>query len=283
MVIDFHTHIFPPFFREDRKRFFPDEPAFEQLYSPPRSRLVGAEELIRSMDEEGVHKSVVFGFPWKKAAYFRRHNDYILESVMKYPDRLIGFCCLSPLSPAAAREVQRCLDSGLSGVGEIALYGRDLSSRDISRLKAIMAACEGFDVPLLLHVNEPVGPAYPGKAPITLTQVYLLLKTYPNNKIVLSHWGGGLFFYALMKKEVKDVLRNTWFDTAASPYLYSAGIYRAAVEILGEDKILFGTDYPLLSPKRYFQEMGSLHLSRVVCQKISGENAVRLLGLTDEN
>ena len=283
MVIDFHTHIFPRFFRDDRGRFFPEETAFKQLYSPPRSRLAGAEELIRSMDEEGVHKSVVFGFPWKKGDSFRRHNDYILESVLKYPDRLIGFCCLSPLSPGAAGEVQRCLDSGLSGVGELAFYGRDLSAQDISGLKAIMAACEGFDVPLLLHVNEPVGAPYPGKAPITLNQVYLLLKTYPNNKIVLAHWGGGLFFYALMKKEVKDVLRNAWFDTAASPYLYSPGIYRTAVEILGEDKILFGTDYPLLAPKRYFQEMGSLHLSPGVYQKISGANAARLLGLTDVN
>jgi len=42
------------------------------------------------------------------------------------------------------------------------------------------------------------------------------------------------------------VLANVWFDTAASPYLYRSDIYRLAAELAGEEKVLFGTDYPLL-------------------------------------
>jgi predicted TIM-barrel fold metal-dependent hydrolase len=112
-----------------------------------------------------------------------------------------------------------------------------------------------------------------------LREIYDLLRHYPSNKIVLAHWGGGLFFYSIMKKEVRDVLKNVWFDTAASPFLYDPQIYRMAVEIVGSDKILFGTDYPLISPKRYFVEMELAGLSQDSIRSICGENAVKLLSI----
>ena len=80
-----------------------------------------------------------------------------------------------------------------------------------------------------------------------------------------------------MKKEVRQALRNVWFDTAASPYLYVPEIYRVAGEIVGFEKILFGSDYPLLKPKRYLEEMASAGLSNEAISKIAGDNAAQLL------
>ena len=279
MIIDFHTHIFPAFFRDKRDLFFQKEPAFESLYRSPESRIVGREELLQNMDEEGVDRSVVFGFPWEQDVYFRRHNDYIIESVERHPDRFIGFCCFSPLSSKGPKEAERCLKAGLSGVGELAVYHSAIDS-EMSALKDIMQICSQYEAPLLLHTNEPVGHQYPGKMPINLSELYNFLKAYPANRIVLAHWGGGLFFYALMKKEVREVLKEVWFDTAASPYLYSPDIYRVAGEIIGHEKILFGSDYPLLKPGRYFEEMGTSDLSAEWFKGIVGENAARLLGIS---
>jgi hypothetical protein len=279
MIVDFHTHIFPSFFRDQRDLFFQEEPAFESLYRSPKSRLVGREELLQNMDEEGVHRSVIFGFPWEKNGHFRRHNDYIIESVERHSDRLIGFCCFSPRSSDGPREAERCLEGGLSGVGELAMYHSEISWGEVGSFKDILQICSQFDVPLLLHTNEPVGHQYPGKMPIDLSQLYNFLQAYPSNRIVLAHWGGGLFFYALMKKEVRGVLNNVWFDTAASPYLYTPDIYSVASEIVGHEKILFGSDYPLLKPGRYFEEMGSSDLSAESFKKIVGENAAQLLGI----
>ena len=87
MIIDFHMHLFSETIRENRSAYFPSEPAFKLLYDSPKSNMVGAEEALRMMDAEGVDKSVVFGFPWREAETFRRENDYILETVHKYPDR----------------------------------------------------------------------------------------------------------------------------------------------------------------------------------------------------
>jgi predicted TIM-barrel fold metal-dependent hydrolase len=77
---------------------------------------------------------------------------------------------------------------------------------------------------------------------------------------------------------VREVLHNVWFDTAASPFLYTPDIYRIAGEIVGVEKILFGSDYPLMRPARYFAEMASAGLSPQQIKQIKGLNAIRLLG-----
>lgn len=280
MIIDIHTHIFPSFFSDERDRFFKDEPAFELIYGLPGSRLATGEELVRDMDRDGVDKSVVFGFPWRKEEYFKRHNDYVMASVEKYPDRLIGFCCFSMESPGLAGEAERCLKAGMAGVGELAIYQSGFSTDRADHFEEVMALCRRFKVPLLLHTNEPVGHQYPGKAPMTLKQIYDFLKSYPSNRIILAHWGGGIFFYSLMKKEVKDVFKNVWFDTAASPFLYTPDVYRLAGEIIGFDRILFGSDYPLIKPGRYFKEIKSSLIASRAVNKILGENAANLFGKT---
>jgi predicted TIM-barrel fold metal-dependent hydrolase len=277
MIIDFHTHVFPSFFRDSVN--LSGEHAFESLYRSPKARVVGTKELLRNMDEEEIHKSVIFGFPWEKPEHYRRHNDYIIESLQRYPDRLIGFCSFSPLTPEGPKEAERCLRSGLSGVGELAVYGSGLSSRVTGALKDVMALCSQFDVPLLLHTNEPVGHHYPGKTSMTLRQIYGFVKAYPSNRIILAHWGGGLLFYALMKKEVRGVIENVWYDTAASPYLYTPDIYRVAGEVIGLERILFGSDYPLIRPQRYFKEMALAGLPPRAIEKIAGLNAAQLLRL----
>jgi uncharacterized protein len=280
MIIDFHTHIFPSYIRNDRERFFDHEPGFDSIYRHTGSRLTGVKDLLESMDNEGIAKSVVFGFPWKAAEHYKRHNDYVIESVRENPDRLIGFCAFDPMSRDAPKEVERCLDAGLTGVGEIAVYEYDFTDDIIDRFKDIMFLCAERDVPVLLHTNEPVGHFYPGKQPMSIGGLYQLLKRYPSNRIVLAHWGGGIFFYGLMKKEVRQTFGNVWLDVAASPYLYSPDIYRISGEIMGFDKILFGSDYPLIQPGRYLKEMASAGLSDDAIEKITAGNTIKFLGIS---
>lgn len=279
MMIDFHTHIFSRMIRENRERYFPDEPAFRLLYDSPKSKLAGADDIIASMDREGIDISVVFGFPWKNPEIFRRENDYIAEAVQRYPERLIGFCCFDPLSPEAPSEVERCLSRGFSGVGELAFYEQGIDDTARKRLEPVMKRCREKHVPVLIHTNEPVGHVYPGKSPNTLAQIYALAKQFPDNRIILAHWGGGIFFFSLLKKEVKETLKNIWFDTAASPFLYDPRIYREGICLAGKEKILFGTDFPLLKPSRYLTEFEKAGLSEDETAHICGINARNLLNI----
>lgn len=277
MKIDFHTHIFPKNIRQRREDFFAEEPAFELLYGSEKSKMVGAKELIESMDEQGIDKSVIFGFPWRNPGLISDHNDYIKDSIEKYPSRFIGFCCFDLSYEKATSEVIRCLDAGFSGVGELATYKNKLGNDDLKRLGPVMSLCREKNLPLLFHVNEPVGHFYPGKSENALADAYTLIKTFPENIIVLAHWGGGLFFYSLMKKEVKDLLKNVYFDTAASPFLYDKEIYQQAIRLSGAERILFGSDYPLIKPERYFAEMSAADLTSNEIESICGNNALALL------
>ena len=146
-------------------------------------------------------------------------------------------------------------------------------------LEPIMEICKDWNLPVLIHTNEPVGHQYPGKTPNTLAQIYRMIDTFSQNNIVLAHWGGGLFFFSLLKKEVKQRLNRVFFDTAASPYLYDANVYRLAIELVGVDKILFGSDFPLLPPATYFDEMKAAGLSDEEMGQVCGGNAAKLFNL----
>lgn len=279
MKIDFHTHLFPAEIRGHKNRFFEGEPVFEMLYGSPRAKMAGTADIIGAMDHAGIDMSVVCGFPWKNPRTVQANNNYIMESVARYPHRLVGFCCVNLDDETAAQEAERCLNAGMAGVGELAFYDGEIDRTALDRLAPVMDLCRDRNLPLMIHTNEPVGHQYPGKTPNTLAQLYRLPKTFPDNKIVLAHWGGGLFFYALLKREVSAVLKNVYVDTAASPFLYHPSVYRLAAEILGPGKILFGTDYPLLTAERYFDEMEQAGLSRADQDAVCGLNAARLLGI----
>ena len=280
MIIDAHTHLFPAKIRKNREAYFSDEPAFKKLYQSPKSRMIGVKELLAEMDAGRVDKSVIFGFPWKTEGLFKLHNDYIIEVVSRYPDRFIGLGCFDPLSNGAAQETRRCLEAGgLSGIGELAFYQSGIDNSALTGLKPVMDLCRNRNLPVLIHTNEPVGHQYPGKTPNTLAQIYQLVDTFPQNQIILAHWGGGLFFFNLLKKEVKQRLNHVYFDTAASPYLYDAKVYRVAIELVGVEKILFGSDFPLLPPVRYFDEMKAAGLSADEMQLICGGNAAKLFNI----
>ncbi|UCD81457.1 MAG: amidohydrolase [Desulfobacterales bacterium] len=279
MIIDFHTHIFPANIRQNRDQYFPAEPAFKLLYHSPKSKLIGATDLLNAMDENGVDKSVIFGFPWSNSEIYRFHNDYVMETVQKYSGRFIGLGCFDPKDAQAFAETERCLAGGLSGIGELAFYRSGIDDSALKQLDPIMKLCLSRNLPVLIHTNEPVGHHYHGKTPITLAQIYQLIERFPDNTIILAHWGGGLFFYSLMKKQVKERLQKVYFDTAASPFLYDAAVYRIAIELIGADKVLFGTDFPLLPPARYFSEMEQAGLTRAEIDQICGLNAQALFSL----
>jgi predicted TIM-barrel fold metal-dependent hydrolase len=166
------------------------------------------------------------------------------------------------------------VQGGARGVGEIAFYRQEMTSQDIHSMKPILSQMEKKGIPLLLHTNETLGHSYPGKGRTPLERFYEMILSFPNLPIILGHWGGGLPFYELMP-EVAKVMTNVYYDTAASPFLYSKKIYAVAREIVGIEKIFFGTDFPLISPSRYFKELEASSLSKQDRDKILGLNFSR--------
>jgi predicted TIM-barrel fold metal-dependent hydrolase len=274
MIIDTHTHLFPESFIRDRSALFADEPEFTLLYKNPKSLMAKGDQLIQAMDDHGVDIACASGFPWRNPDHARQNNDYIIECVQRWPDRLRGLACFDAAWKNAADEAVRCIDAGLSGVGELAFYLSGIDDNALDMLSDVMAVLrEKGNLPCMIHTNEPVGHAYPGKTPVTLEQIQTLAARFPDNRIILAHWGGGIFFYHIMKKQLKQTLKNIWYDTAASPFLYDPAVYDMAVQAGVLGKVLLGTDFPLLPPDRYYRDLDASGLKKQEKQAILGDNA----------
>ncbi|MBW2617724.1 MAG: amidohydrolase [Deltaproteobacteria bacterium] len=283
MIIDAHVHIFPPEVLADRTEFFNGEEAFQLIYADPAAKMVSAGELIAALDEDEVDKAVVCGFPWQKTALARKHNDYILAAAQEHPERIIPLAAVDPLDPDGLAEAERALGSGAAGLGEIGAYAADLGQPQVlAGLKSLAGLCHEAGKPLLLHANEPVGHRYPGKRPIGLAGLYQLIQASPQTRFQLGHLSGGLFFYELLKKEVRGVLEKCVFDTAAAPFLYQPQLYPIFAAIAGEERLLYGSDYPLLGLGRYLKEMAQGGVESGFRHKILGENAAAFWGLDSE-
>ncbi|HVG00942.1 MAG TPA: amidohydrolase family protein [Chloroflexia bacterium] len=278
MISDFHTHVFPDEVRADREGFLEREAWFGSLYADPKRKLASAEDVVASMEEAGVDRTVVLGFPWRDGGLCKEHNSYLLDAVRRYPDRLIGFGIVQPLDAGDAKEIDRCLSGGLMGMGEV---GPDSQRYDLEAKWVLADSVEVLlhhDRPLLTHSSEPLGHDYAGKGTVTPPRLLKLASNFPDLKIVMAHWGGGLPFYELMP-EVRETLRNVYYDTAASTYLYSFDIFPIAAQLIGSGRVLWGTDFPLLSQAKFLQRVRECGLNGEQLEDVLGGNAARLLRL----
>ena len=278
-VIDFHTHIFPPQMRDDRDRYIERDRTFAALYSNPRARMASAEDLLAVMDKDGVDIAVAMGIGWSEYDTAREANDYIIESANRSDGRIVGFAAVNPAwGDRAAREADRCAEAGLRGIGELHpdTQGFDLADRDT--MSGLMAVAHERSLLVTTHSSEPVGHLYTGKGGVTPQLLMQFISNFPDATIVCAHWGGGLPFYALMP-EVSAALRSVYFDTAASPFLYSPQVYSSVCSLVGADKVLFGSDYALLRPRRLLDEIDASALTPQEREAVRGGTAAGLLGL----
>ena len=278
LIVDAHVHITSPDIIADEADYRKSEPYFDLLSGSPKNKFATCDDLVARMDADKVHKAVVFGFAFNSMELCRRVNDYTIEAVRRFPDRLIGFAVVNPRSGDAGVELGRCLRAGLRGAGEMFATGQGFDLADKGQMEPVCDFCREHRWPLLVHLNEPVGHDYLGKTGDSLRQGAALAANYPDVTLILAHLGGGLCFYELMP-ELRKCLANTFYDTAAQPFLYSASVYDSLKAAGVLPKILFGSDYPLLSTERYRREMDSARLGTADRAAIMGGNAAALLGL----
>jgi len=272
--LDFHTHAFSPWARERRFELAQRDPLFGAIYGDPKARMVGVEEVLALVEREGLLGAVVCGFPWGDPDLCKRENDYILEAC-EGEGRLVPFVTFTP-DDRGLKELERARRYGARGAGELApgTYGK--GPLDPGLLEEVFSAIRALGLMALVHVNEPVGHLYSGKGTITLRDIELIVRKAQGIPLILAHLGGGFPFYELMP-EIAELCPQVYYDTAAAPFLYSFRVYRVLAEI-APDRLLFGTDYPLLGPKRYLQGIEEAGLPDPVKEAILYRNAQRLLG-----
>lgn len=277
-VIDAHTHLFSQEVIGRRAHYVERDVWFGHLYENPAAVLAATDDIIESMDSAGIDVSIVCGFPWGDPGLCREQNDFLAEACSLAPGRLVFLGIVVPSEPGAAKEAERCFELGAVGIGEINADAQGLDLRQPHTVSELMAVCMTHNKPVMLHASEPVGHNYAGKGASTPDKLVEFLTAYPDQQVVLAHWGGGLPFYELMP-EVHAVTRNVSYDSGATTYLYRKDVFRHVADLVGDDRVLFASDYPVLRQDRLFRRVTRMLGEDPGYAALIGANAARVYGL----
>lgn len=209
-------------------------------------------------------------------------SEEIADQVAKYDDTLIAFGSVDPLRGDAAIEqaVRLVRDHGVRGFkfhpGMQGFMPHD------DRIYPLWEEIDKLGVPILSHTGQTgIGAGMPGGAGIKLrgcNPMYLddVAADFPNLQIILAHpsvpWQDEAISMATHKS-------NVYIDLSGwAPKYFAPQLVRAANSMLRE-KVLFGTDYPVIDPDRWMRDFEALELKPEVTPLILKENAAKLLGL----
>lgn len=276
-VIDAHVHLFPPDVIACRDDYCARDAWFGVTHATwPIERFPQVEALLASMDAAGVDGAIIAAWPWRDPGLCRLHNDFLAEVTRGEP-RLGWLGIVNPADAGAAREVERIAALGGLGLGELNADAQGFGWEDARQVRAVAEIATSLDLPLMAHVSEPLGHDYPGKGTATPPRILAFLEQHPDLRFVAAHWGGGLPFYELMP-EVALALRNVTYDTAASTYLYRQEVFDVATRIVGAERVVWGSDYPVLGQRRFLAKARAA-LPGEAADAVLGGNAARVYGL----
>lgn len=274
VLIDSHTHVFAPEQSAARAAISARDPTFAEIYADPAAKMATSPDLLVAMDEAGIDRAVVAGFAFTGAQDAQLQNDCILESARSAAGRLIPLATVNPVLPGWEAAARHAIDQGARGFGELRPHNQDWDPLG-PQGRRLCGLARDAGLVLLWHVSEPVGHAYPGKSGgVSPTELIEVATAWPGLPMIAAHLGGGASFYLEMP-EVRNATESLYFDTAAASLLYDDASVARLVALAGPDRVLFGSDYPLLSPRRQLQRITAL-LPGDSAQAVCGGNADKL-------
>jgi predicted TIM-barrel fold metal-dependent hydrolase len=212
-------------------------------------------------------------------------NDSIARAVKEHPDVFLGFGSVDPLQDIAwcVEEVHRCHDLGLVGLKFQQTVQGFFPNEE--RFYPIYQAAERRGLVCLFHMGTTgIGAGAPGGLGLKLKYARPLhvddvAADFPQLTIIGAHpgwpWTDELLAMAVHKG-------NLYIDLSGwAPKYFPPTLVQYTRTVI-QDKVLFGTDWPLISLDRWEQEFQALGFSEDVRQKVMLGNALRVLGLERE-
>lgn len=276
-IIDSHAHIYPPELQDNRDAIAATEPWFAANTASKVQKWGTAEELVSTMDEMGIESTLVTSFAFYDQGLCRMVNDYVLDAAKRFKGRILPMAVVSPCRKGAEEEILRCAEKGAVGVGELFPDGQNLDIKNKSETWRLVGSCDECGLFISFHTAEQAGHTYPGKGTTGAEDAVKFCFNHPEARVVFAHFGGGAWAFEAMP-EVRLALSNAYYDTAAMPWLYTSHVIDAIFAIGAGNKLLFGTDWPILNRKRYDNLIASTKLTDFEKNLLFRENAKNLLG-----
>lgn len=226
---------------------------------------MSAADCVRAMDEAGVDKAVVMTLT-DLPGLNPRGLELIAEACQGHPDRLYGFV---RLNPAHLHQAKQLLATAITELGFKGLKLHPVSSLQhpggAATIDLIQQAGE-LGVPTLFHCGDE-----PMSTPLSIAPA---AAACPDSVIVLGHMGG--YFHVEEAIDVAEQYPNIILETSAMPYPEKI---RLAVNRIGAERVVFGSDGPVSSPVLERQKIVIAELGDEATRLVMGGNAQLLLGL----
>jgi len=276
-IVDVHTHFFPKEMSLNRSKFCKLDKNFNLLYSDEKINIPTENELLEIINKFPSIKLVVQSISYIDYELSKYTNDFLLELSKNYDQiKVFGSINTNWGTDKCIEEINRINQLGAAGIGELHPDIQGFDILDFNAFDPIVENLISNNMLINFHSSEPVGHDYNGKGKMHPDILYKFALNYKELKIIYSHLGGGLPIYYLMPEIMRD-LNNVYYDTAALQFLYDPKIVKIFHEIIGEDKILFGSDYGLIEIDRAINSILQLDIDSKAKENILCNNALRLL------
>ena len=276
VAIDVHVH--------------PPNPSGESLTSsreaqeyfragPPSGSAQEVAEYYASLDM----MAVVFDIDSETATgRARTPNDYFADLMTRHPGQFIGFGSVDPWKGrAAVNEAKRCAELGLRGLKFMPNMQQFFPNED--RFYPLWEAAQGLGLVVLFHTGTTgVGAARPGGGGLKLKYsqpipyVDDVAADFPQLNIIMAHPA-----WPWQEEQLAVLVHkpNVYMDLSGwSPKYFQPSLVQYANTLL-QDKVLFGSDYPVITPERWLRDFEQAGFREEVRPKILLENAAKLLGV----
>ena len=247
-IIDAHMH---PYLAEHRNFPFAVPATYEEYFAEQRRAGITLSCGSFNIANDGTDFSVI-----------RECNERVLAVHRAFPEQFLPGVNVHPNFPEeSCSEVQRFYDMGFRWIGEIAGYVMKYKNYFTPGLLPVMELAQDREMVLSVH-------------PSSLEDIEEILKNFPRLKLLVAHPGltDIMGNYMLAQK-----YPNLYIDISGTG-LFRWGMLQKGVEILGPERILFGTDFPLVNPGMYVSAVLFEHLALSDRKMILRDNFLRLTG-----
>ncbi len=257
-VIDFHTHAFPDKIAG---------PAVEQLaahYKLSVSRPGTLEDLLACAREAGVAKLCLLAAA-TNADQVELTNTWIARQCSRYPDFIAGFGSIHVDYENYAAELDRMASLGLVGVKFHAEF-QGFAIDDPRMWPVYEAIGDRFLV--MFHMGDRESDL---SSPARLGRV---LDEFPGMRAIAAHLGG----WSMWREARDNILgKNVYIDTSSTTWVLEPGEIAELIRAHDIDRVLFGTDYPIVSQARELEAFAGVPLTPGEREKILWKNGAALL------
>ncbi len=229
--------------------------------------------VVQAMDAAGIERLCLTS--WMRPGVALADNDRIAQFMADHPTRFVGIACVDLEHPVVA---VRQLDRAVRELGFKALriipWLWKLPPND-KLYYPLYVKCIELGIPFCTQVGH-TGPLMPSETGRPIPYIDEVALTFPELKIVGGHIG-----YPWTDEMIALAWKheNVFIDTSAYQPRYYPPQLLHFMNSYGQDKVLFGTNFPMLSLSTCAEQARALDLKPEAKRKFLSENARRVFGL----